>query len=222
MSPLIQIGAGACAGAIAVTLGIVLLPQLQQATSFNKQAVAKPVFVAAPLPAMAAQAPASTAPAPVVVASAAPSAPGEPVTKDAALVKLAEALRVAPAAAAASPTRSLSFASTDTIRPAPAVAAQAQASPTANYKARQLFAQGLVALAAGDIAGARALLSRAVDEGDSRALMALGETYEPATLAGLGALGVKGDAARARDYYSKALAAGVGAAREHLAALESN
>jgi TPR repeat protein len=219
MSPLIQIGAGACAGAIAVTLGIVLLPRLQEATSFNRQAVAKPVFVASPALAMSAQAPAPATAAPVVVASPVAAAPGEPATKDAALVKLAAALRVAPPAAAA-PTRSLSFASTETIKPAPAIVAQA--SPTASDKARQLFAQGLVALAAGDIAGARALLSRAVDEGDSRALMALGETYEPATLAGLGALGVRGDPARARDYYSKALAAGVGAARERLAALESD
>jgi tetratricopeptide (TPR) repeat protein len=212
MSRLIQIGAGACAGAIAVMLGIILLPQLQEATSVSRQAVAKPVFVPAPAPAIGAQA----APAPAAVASA----PSEPAAKDAALVKLAEALRVAPSAApgASAPTRSLSFASTDTIRPAPVIAAPA--APMVSDKARQLCAQGLVALAAGDIAGARALLSRAVDEGDTRALMALGETYEPATLAGLGALGVKGDPARARDYYNKALAAGVGAAREHLAALE--
>lgn len=199
MSRLIKIGAGVCAIAIAAVLGVTLLPQPQVVASAGKQAVAKPVFVAPP------------APVAVVAAS-------EP-TKDAALVKLAEALRVAPTpnAAAAPPlTRSLAFAPADNGKASPATAA------SISDKARQLCAQGLVALAAGDIAGARALLMRASDAGDARALMALGETYEPATLAGLGALGVKGDPARARDYYNKALAAGVGAARERLAALEPN
>jgi len=207
MSHLIKIGAGVGAVALAVVLGVALAPQLQESASVAKQAVAKPVFV--PTPAGVA--------APTAVATA----PSEPA-KDAALVKLAEALRVAPAAnaPAAAPTRSLAYASTDSSKASPTVAAAAVA--TTSEKARQLCAQGLVALAAGDIAGARILLMRAADEGDTRALMALGETWEPATLAGLGALGVKGDPARARDYYNKALAAGVRAARDRLAALESN
>ena len=207
MSHLIKIGAGVGAVALAVVLGVALAPQLQESASVAKQAVAKPVFVPAP--------------AGVASPTAVATAPSEPA-KDAALVKLAEALRVAPAAnaPAAGPTRSLAYASTDSSKASPTVAAAALA--TTSEKARQLCAQGLVALAAGDIAGARILLMRAADEGDTRALMALGETWEPATLAGLGALGVKGDPARARDYYNKALAAGVGAARERLAALEPN
>ena len=48
--------------------------------------------------------------------------------------------------------------------------------------------------------------------------MVLGETYDPASLARMGVLGIKGDAAKARDYYAKALAAGMGAARERMAA----
>ena len=85
--------------------------------------------------------------------------------------------------------------------------------------ARRQCAQGLIALAKGDIAGARAYLNRAAEGGDGRALMALGDTYDPATLVRLGALGLKGDEAAARNYYSKALAAGVGGARERIAAL---
>ena len=50
--------------------------------------------------------------------------------------------------------------------------------------------------------------------------MVLGETYDPAS-SPHGRLGIKGDAVKARDYYSKALAAGMGAARERMAALEA-
>ena len=85
--------------------------------------------------------------------------------------------------------------------------------------ARRLCAEGLIAFAKGDIASARALLKRAAEGGDARALMALGDTYDPTTLSRLGALGLKGDEALARRYYSRALAAGVGGARERIAAL---
>ena len=88
-------------------------------------------------------------------------------------------------------------------------------------QAARFFALGLVALADGDVAGARAFLDRAADEGDTRALMVLGDTYDPATLTRLGAVGIRGDAARAREYYARALAAGVGAARQRIAALDA-
>jgi hypothetical protein len=87
--------------------------------------------------------------------------------------------------------------------------------------ARRLCAEGLVAFARGDIAAARAFLQRAFEGGDARALMALGDTYDPTTLARLGAVGIKGDEATARSYYSRALAAGVRGARERIAALAS-
>jgi len=90
----------------------------------------------------------------------------------------------------------------------------AEALPPADEGARRLCAQGLVALAQGDIVGSRAYLKRAVEAGDVRALLALGETYDPATLARMGARGLRGDAAVARDYYAKALAAGVVAAAQ--------
>ncbi len=86
-------------------------------------------------------------------------------------------------------------------------------------EARRLCAEGLVALAKGDIATARAFLERAAEGGDARALMALGDTYDPTTLARLGAVGIKGDGPTARSYYSRALAAGVGGARERIASL---
>ena len=64
--------------------------------------------------------------------------------------------------------------------------------------ARRLCAAGLIAFARGDIAAARALLRRAAEGGDPRALMALGDTYDPTTLSRLGALGLKGDEKQAR------------------------
>jgi hypothetical protein len=85
--------------------------------------------------------------------------------------------------------------------------------PPADEQARRLSAQGLVALAQGDVVGSRAYLQRAVEAGDVRAQLALGETYDPAMLVRMGARGIRGDADVARDYYTKALAVGVVAAQ---------
>jgi hypothetical protein len=89
-----------------------------------------------------------------------------------------------------------------------------------NDEMLRLRAQGLVALAGGDVAEARAFLERASEAGDARALLVLGDTYDPTTLARLGAIGIKGDVARARDYYARASEAGLSAARPRLAAAE--
>jgi hypothetical protein len=85
--------------------------------------------------------------------------------------------------------------------------------------ARRLCAEGLVAFAKGDIATARAFFVSAAAAGDARALVALGDTFDPATLGRLGVVGLKGDGAKARDYYARALAAGATGARERIAAL---
>jgi hypothetical protein len=85
--------------------------------------------------------------------------------------------------------------------------------------ARRLCAEGLVAFAKGDIATARAFFVSAAAAGDARALVALGDTFDPATLGRLGVIGLKGDEAKARDYYSRALTAGANGARERIAAL---
>jgi TPR repeat protein len=84
---------------------------------------------------------------------------------------------------------------------------------------RRLCAEGLVAFSKGDIATARAFFVSAAAAGDPRGLVALGDTFDPATLGRLGVVGLKGDEAKARDYYSRALAAGASGARERIAAL---
>jgi TPR repeat protein len=128
-----------------------------------------------------------------------------------ALDKLAQALRDAQpsaAPAAAGPTRDLTLTPTNVD------------FSGSSDDARQFRAQGLVALAGGDVAAARAFLERAADAGDARALLVLGDAYDPATLTRLGAIGVKGDASRARDYYQRASEAGLAAASQRIAATE--
>jgi TPR repeat protein len=86
-------------------------------------------------------------------------------------------------------------------------------------EARRLCAEGLVAFAKGDIATARAFFVSAAAAGDARGLVALGDTFDPATLGRLGVVGLKGDEAKARDYYARAVTAGATGARERIAAL---
>ena len=155
--------------------------------------------------------PASVAARPVVeqpqrVVQAPPSA-----LEKSAVDKLALALRdVQPngASAASGPTRGLTLTPTDVDFSAP------------TDDARRFRAQGLVALAGGDVAAARAFLERAADAGDARALLVLGDAYDPATLTRLGAVGLKGDPSRARDYYQRANEAGLAMARQRIAAYE--
>ncbi len=112
------------------------------------------------------------------------------------------------------------------LRAQPAGLSAQQAGPGAALaipinEGRRLCAEGLVAFAKGDIATARAFFVSAAQAGDPRALVALGDTFDPATLTRLGVIGLKGDGAKARDYYARALAAGASGARERLASLAS-
>jgi hypothetical protein len=208
MPNLIGLGAGAGATALTLILGLAFWLPLGKAPLLGKAVVTQPVFVASPTPAKPNASAASTG------AEAAATAPAASATADAsAMAKLAVALQFNSAPVSSGEglaTRSITIA-----------AAPASGAAPASEAARRLCAQGLVAMASGDIAGARLYLERAAEAGDTRALMVLGESYDPTTLARMGALGIKGDAGKARDYYAKALAAGMGAARERMAALEA-
>ena len=202
MSILLKAVAGLFAGAIVGVLTFAFFPRLEPAAVAMKPAVEQPKFVSV---AMSGLSPANAAPSPA--ANAAPSAAANVAQSadKAAMEKLAMALRGASSQADGSvETRGL-------VAPV-----SAEASGTTD-KALRLRAQGLVALAAGDISGARAFLERAAEIGDARSLLVLGDTYDPATLNRLGALGLKGDPARARDYYARALSAGVAGARDRVA-----
>jgi hypothetical protein len=135
-----------------------------------------------------------------ITKSTAPALTAQPIDKS-AISKLANALRAQPAA----------------LHQAPDAPGATLAIPIDD--ARRLCAEGLAAFAKGDIATARAFFINAAAAGDARALVALGDTFDPATLARLGVLGLKGDEAKARDYYARAVAAGASGARERMAAL---
>jgi hypothetical protein len=79
--------------------------------------------------------------------------------------------------------------------------------------------QGAELMARGDISAARSMFKRAADGGDAAAAFALAETYDPLAIKKLGAMGITGDVAVARDWYEKAKALGSTEAPERLIAL---
>lgn len=191
---IVKSSAGVLAAVLAGGLGFAFWPRVEPGVLSTRPAVEKPVFVVASEPAR----PAPAATSNVVFA------PPAPAVEKTGLVKLAAALR----ADTGSPAGSASFSRDLALKVGPP-----------SEEAAKFCALGLVALADGDVAAARAFLERAADGGDARALVVLGDTYDPATLTRLGVVGIHGDAARAREYYSRALSAGVGAARQRIASL---
>jgi hypothetical protein len=202
MSILLKAAVGLFAGAIVGVLTFAFFPRLEPAAVAMKPAVEQPKFMSA---ALAAPSPANAAPSPAANAAASAAVNVAQSADKAAMEKLAMALRGSSSQAdGPADTRAL-------------IAPVSAGASSATDRALRLRAQGLVALAAGDIAGARAFLERAAEIGDARSLLVLGDTYDPATLNRLGALGLKGDQARARDYYARALSAGVAGARDRVA-----
>jgi hypothetical protein len=83
----------------------------------------------------------------------------------------------------------------------------------------RLVKRGEDLLALGDIAAARLVLARAAAARDPQAVLALGSTYDPATLKQLHVLGVRPDLAQARAWYEQAEGYGSAEATARLAAL---
>jgi hypothetical protein len=125
--------------------------------------------------------------------------------------------------------------------PAPVVAQAAQPMPTSRAQSTamnnrsvsnaswgatedtgdisRLMTRARALLRQGDIAAARNVLERAAETEDAAALYALAETFDPAVLRSWNVLGTRGDAARARELYAKALVGGVHEASERLTEL---
>ena len=72
----------------------------------------------------------------------------------------------------------------------------------------------------GDVAAARLMLSRAAEGKDSRALVALAETYDPVVLRNWRVVGMRPDPDKARALYEEALEQGSKTAGEHLLAMK--
>ena len=83
----------------------------------------------------------------------------------------------------------------------------------------RLVTRGEELLSKGDVSGARLVLERALANGHARAAFLLAETFDPNVLSKLGTLGLKGDAAKARELYTQAQTLGMAQARERLEAL---
>lgn len=71
-----------------------------------------------------------------------------------------------------------------------------------------LLKRGGALLAAGDILGARLAYQRAAEDGDGRAALAMGKTYDPVYLKDAGVFGVHAQPDRAAEWYAKAAALG--------------
>jgi hypothetical protein len=99
------------------------------------------------------------------------------------------------------------------------VSAPAAPAPRQSDDAGRLSALAVQSIDNGDIVGARLLLERAARNGEGKALFMLAETYDPLALARMNVRGLTGEPETARTYYVRALSAGVGEARERLAAL---
>ncbi len=90
----------------------------------------------------------------------------------------------------------------------------------ANDQAAGLLIRGDAFLRAGDVASARLFYERAADGGDGEAALRAGATFDPIFLASIG-LRMRGDPARALDWYRRALALGASNAEPYLHRLES-
>ncbi|MBV1705193.1 MAG: hypothetical protein KGQ28_10340, partial [Hyphomicrobiales bacterium] len=115
-----------------------------------------------------------------------------------------------PAAQGAATAPSPPSASAPAAAPAPAM------DPAT---ADKFIARASDMIAQGDIAGARLMLGPAAEGGSAKAMFALAQTYDPATLAQWKVIGLQGDKAKAIAWYDRALKAGDSAAAGALAKL---
>lgn len=92
------------------------------------------------------------------------------------------------------------------VAPAPRAAPTQQSAALATdpEQARTLTARARTAMANGDIAAARALLTAAGRDPEAERMLA--EAWDPDVLARIGVVGIEGDAGKARDLYDRAAA----------------
>jgi hypothetical protein len=86
---------------------------------------------------------------------------------------------------------------------------------------RPLMARGDALMELGDVAAARRFYDRAYDLGNIRAARSIARTYDPVILGSMNVQGMRGDAAKALEWYRKAEKAGESDATQAIAALET-
>lgn len=94
-------------------------------------------------------------------------------------------------------------------------------SPPETMKADDRFvARAEELLSKGDVSGARLLLERSLASGNARAAFLMAETFDPNVLSRLRVVGIRGDAAKAQEFYARARALGIAQAGERMEALK--
>jgi len=103
------------------------------------------------------------------------------------------------------------------LAPAPLQAGKSSSDEASNL----LLERGDQLLALGDIFAARRFFERAEEGGDARAALRVGKTYDPVFLQQIGAMGMRGDPAKATVWYKRAIATGDAEAEVRLFLLRS-
>jgi hypothetical protein len=174
---------------------------------------APPIERAPPPPVMALPEPPAAGPAPAAKAAAQPApapvkATAVEIPSDRGAAPLpppAEPAPVVEAAAVAPPVQAApKQVATLTIQPPPALQAVQAAPQLTAGELTTLMARGRRFVESGDFSSARPVYRRAAEAGYAEAAIALGETYDPRTLAERGAVGMGGDVTQARLWYEKA------------------
>jgi hypothetical protein len=142
-----------------------------------------------------------------------------------------------PAPASKPPPVRVATAATEAAVPPPSITTTTSAdtasmpltSPQVSVNRRQLrldseeidvlIKRGKDLLADGDVTAARLLLRRAAEAGSAEGAFTLGTTFDPSSLARLGAIGARPDLVQARQWYRRAAELGSTAASQQLAGL---
>ncbi len=102
--------------------------------------------------------------------------------------------------------------------PAPAPSIPPKLTITPEAESSMLERAGRL-LGTGDVASARLLFEHVAKKGSGKAALALAQTYDPAFLRSINAVGLKPDREKAKEWYGIAMQLGQEAARERLTAL---
>jgi hypothetical protein len=121
----------------------------------------------------------------------------------------------APAPVAESGPKKVEVASLGEVKPSAPTP-----DPGAAANAERLVKRAQDQILQGDISGARLVLERALASGSAQAAFTLAQTYDPQMLAQWHAIGIKGDAERARQLYQLAAEKGVAEAKERMASFQ--
>jgi len=153
-------------------------------------------------------------PGTLAMSDLAPPAQPEPPKIDVPAIPANEQLTDTNAPAPIVPTPGMRVASLGevTIRPAAPPPPQSSAATGLIARAQELIRNR-------DISSARLVLEKALSTGSPEAAFQLAETYDPQVLSAWQVRGIAGDAARARQLYTKASESGVKIADERLRAL---